>query len=690
MRTKRGSAIAEPFFVVYNAVRLMRFALSLLAVLGLSACTSHVVIPRTVPQPSGDPYVEALIAKADGLRLSDQKQWLRLGHYREGKFSGSLMSEADHATFFLAPDGHKDPRAELHATLRGFFMPPMEEVKPGTRGNPRHPLCRFPARFAWLAEQLQIDPAKLPRQDCSGFFKFVQQIDPASVTVIFSAYYLNNPASAFGHTFLRFNKARTLATGSKRELLDYAVDFSADVDTGNAFIYGFKGLFGMFPGTVKRMPYYYKVRTYAELESRDMWEYELNLTPKQLFMLVAHIWEIGPTYFSYYYLDENCSYRIDRMLEAANPDIDLMSGLQGPVLPADTVKVLFDNPGLVKRVSYRPSQRTIFMRASRDLDGDEGDVVLELARDAGAPLPSGWPVKRQVKVLDAALDYYDMLHMEEIVYERESPEAAHKQQLLERRAALRVASAPEDVEPPWDRRPELSHDAKRFGFAPGYRLRSGAPDEGFINFDFKLAMHDLADPAPGFPEQSQIDFLPTRLRLYPKEDGLKIRLEDFSIVQIVSLNPMHGFDLGLSWRFTIGAKTLENNGCKGEGEAGFRDCLSSKLRLGGGAAKSFWSDALIVFAMLDAAVFVGDVSGILESVVRAGIGPYGGMRIRFDPQLIFVGTGEALWFPEQRDRIVWQADGVLRWGFASQHALSLESRLADRLLEAQLFYLAYL
>lgn len=669
----------------------MRFALSLLAVLVLTACTTHVVVPRTVPDPSSDPYVESLIQKADALRLAEQKQWLRLGHYREGSYEGAYLSEADSPAFFLAPGGREDPQKELHATIRGLFLPPIQEVKADEQGAPRHPLCRFPARFTWLAEQLQIDPARLPKQECAPFFRFLQQIDPASVSVIFSSYYLNNPASAFGHTFLRFSKARTLATGQKRELLDYAVDFAADVDTGNAFIYAFKGIFGAFPGTVKRMPYYYKVRTYADFESRDMWEYELDLSPKQLFMLVAHIWEIGPAYFAYFYLDENCSYRIDMMLEAANADIDLIDHLQSPVLPADTVKVLFKNPGLVKKVSYRPSLRTTFMRAAQDLDGDEADLVLELAGDANTPLPKDWSVDRQVKVLDAALDYYDMRYVEKIVYERESEEASHKQRLLERRAALRVASAPKDAEPPWQRRPELSHDAKRVGVAPGYRFRKGASDEGFVAFDFKLAMHDLADPAPGFPEQSQIDFLPTRLRLYPKDNGLKIRLEDFSIVQIVSLNSMHRFDLGLSWRFTIGAKTLENAGCKDDAsDERWSDCLAGKIRLGGGAAKSIAHDALIVFAMMDAAVFAGDLSGIAEGPVRAGLGPYGGLRIRFDPHLIFVGTGEALWFPEQQDRIVWQGDGVLRWGFAEQHALSFESRVAARLFEGQLFYMAYL
>ena len=45
-----------------------------------------------------------------------------------------------------------------------------------------------------------------------------------------------------------------MAVGERRELLDYGIDFSADVDTGNAVLYALKGLTGLFPGTFKRIP----------------------------------------------------------------------------------------------------------------------------------------------------------------------------------------------------------------------------------------------------------------------------------------------------------------------------------------------------------------------------------------------------------------------------------------------------
>src|SRR5205085_2119317 len=91
------------------------------------------------------------------------------------------------------------------------------------------------------------------------------------------------------------------------DLLDYGVDYSATADTSNPVLYAFKGIFGFFPGTFHIFPYYYKVREYNDYESRDLWEYDLSLTPQQVTMLVAHLYELGATYFDYYYIDENCS-----------------------------------------------------------------------------------------------------------------------------------------------------------------------------------------------------------------------------------------------------------------------------------------------------------------------------------------------------------------------------------------------
>lgn len=658
-----------------NVSRTHRLA----ALLWLAACATGTAgsAVRPDPVPVVHPYAEELVRRALASRLDRHPQWLRLGHYRPGKFAGSVQSEADGPAFFLSARGKLDPRAELVATLRGFFRAPVEEQAKGELGPSEHPLCRFPARFAFLRDALGIALEELPRQRCPRFAEFLRELDPASVSVIFSSYYLNNPASAFGHTFLRFNK-RGLALGERKELLDYAVDFSADVDTGNALVYALKGLTGRFPGTLKRVPYYYKVRQYGDHESRDIWEYELDLTPKELFLLAAHVWELGSTWFAYYYLDENCSYRIDMMIEVVDPKIELMRHLESPVLPADTVQVLFENPGLVKKVSYRPSLRTRFQHGVRDLDDAEVDAMLALVGDEEARLPEGWSKERQARVFDSAVDLLDVRHVKDLTFGRDSVAAEHKRRLLERRSALAVVSDEDEVEPPWDRRPELGHASKRFGLAGG--VRDGG--EGFVALDFRLAMHDLADPSDGYPELSQIEFLPLRASASHRAGELRLRLDEVSIVRIVSLTSLGRFDLSPSWHADAGARTLVGEGCG--------ECLAAKGEVGAGPALAFAGDALTIFAFVDTQLFAsGALGGIAEGPVRLGVGPSGGVRWRLHPTFVALATGEWIWYPAQLDPTVWRVEAVLRWSYASDQALSLEGRAQRGERAAQVFALVY-
>src|SRR5262249_43449182 len=142
------------------------------------------------------------------------------------------------------------------------------------------------------------------------------------------------------------------------------------------------------------------------------------------------------------------------------------------------------------------------------------------------------------------------------------------------------------------------------------------------------------------------------------------------------------FDLAPSWRFSIGARTLENEGCT--------SCMAAKFRLGAGPAFAFAGEAITLFLTVDTWVFSGpDVSGIADSVVRAGFGPSPGIRIRFDPNLIWLLTGEVTWYPEQTDPLIWQADSVLRLSYVHNQALSLELRARNDRKEAQLFALTY-
>lgn len=608
-------------------------------------------------------YASRLVADATAKGLATNDGWKRLVHYRANLFGGHT-SEADAPEFFLAQDGRKDPQAELEATLRGFFSPPAAE-------GVEHPLCRFPARFLWLDEQLHFDPAELPTQACPKLEEFWQRTQVKALTVVFSSYYLNNPSSAFGHTFLRMNKA-TSGSPERRALLDMGIDYSANVPPKeNTLAYAVKGLTGMFPGTFRMLPYYYKVREYNDFESRDLFEYELDLPRDEVVKVAAHVWELGHTYFDYYYLTENCSYHVLAALEVANPKYHLVDRIRSPVVPVDTVKALLAEPGLVSAVRYRPSARSTFRARVRDLSGAQLSAVAELSENPDATLPS-LSEDAMVDVFDAALDLVDVRYAKELLDDRESRGATIKQKLLERRADLGLTSRDLTLVPSPEELPHLSHATSRIG------LGTGMTDahSGFQELRFRMALHDLADSPIGYPEHSQIEFFPTTVRFH--EPTKRVELEDLSLVKITSLNPMNRFDYKPSWKLRVGATRMRDDGCA--------SCVMGVVEGGSGIAVG---EKVTAFATLDVSGMFPRFGGDEGTKARFGVGPAGGLRVRFHPRLVSLTTANYYWQPAQTPKTTWSAASTLRWQYAQNWASEVAARkqpLGSEVSVSALFY----
>ena len=622
--------------------------------------------PADAAQPA---YVDQLVKRARDLRLAERRSWLRLGHYRGGLFGWE--SEVDGNTFFTSPEGKGDPQAELEATLRAFFVPQPRDPEV------QHPICRFPARFLWLSEELPIDPKQLPRVQCEKYFEFVTRLNPGSVTLIFSSYYLNNPASAFGHTFLRVNKAARKDEREGRELLDYGVDYAAIVDTQNALLYAFKGLFGMFPGSFSKMPFYYKVREYNDFESRDLWEYDLDLSPDQVQMLVAHLWELGSTFFRYFYLSENCSYHILGALEVVDPKLELTSRLGWPVIPADTVRALLQNRGLVKALHYRPSNRTQFKHRIETLSAEELTAVDALLDDPHARLSAQLSPTQQVRVLDAAIDLVGVKYARELTKQRSDMDQRGievEQALLERRAGYDLDSDEQPIPVPVDKYPHSGHGSSRVGLGSGYEHYGGF----FHTVSYRLALHDLADPARGYPDGSEIEFMSGSLRYYVEEP--KVTFEDVALVRVRSLTPLTRFDKKLSWMVDTGVKRALDEGCDG--------CVGAYAMVAGGFALEPFGRALTLFALGKLELHAPLESGFFD-IFRVGVGPYGGLRLHFSDDVRAVLTGAWQYLPEQRPWHVFEARGAIRAQYTRDFALGAEGRLAGRSASAQLMSYIY-
>ncbi len=352
-----------------------------------------------------------LIKQAADLHLADKSTWRALVHYRTSLF-GSVESEVDGRDFFNSAKGKVDPEAELAATLASFFS---NVLVPGMGITPS---CRFLARFDWLSRQLDFEKNGLLPPHCEFFDAFFERAAPEALTIVFPSSNPNSASSIFGHTLLRVDSiGRSQAT----HLLDYSINFAAIPNPNDSpILYGLRGLYGGYPGKFTVQPYHMKLREYAQIENRDIWEYTLNLTPEQIRFVLMHLYELVPTYFDYYYISENCAYEMLTVLDIIQPDAPLSNGMKNWALPIDTLKSL-RRAGMVRAVKFRPSQHRVLQQRFYNLSEEE--TTLARQKIAHVPLAptkvetNGLAIERQAAVLDAAFDLarYERIAKSELV-----------------------------------------------------------------------------------------------------------------------------------------------------------------------------------------------------------------------------------------------------------------------------------
>jgi len=602
---------------------------------------------------NAEEYLDGLIAKSRELRLYEQPEWHRLLHYRRDLLGPGVHSLADSPRFFLAPDGKTNPQSELEATLASFFSAIQETPEV------QNPQCAFIARFTWLDRQLRFDYRRMRKQPCHRFNEWRAALNPHGITLIFPTAYLNNPSSMFGHTLLRVDAKDQ---NEKTRLLAYAINFAAITDETNGVLFAIKGLTGLYAGMFSIMPYYLKVREYSDLENRDVWEYELNLTPEQIDMLLMHTWELGPIYFNYYFFNDNCSYYLLELLEVARPDLDLTRGFRWWAIPSDTVRAVVEQNGLLKRVVYRPSNVTVISYRVGLMDTDERDLVSEMSRGLISTENPGFaslPEAARAGVLEVSYDYLSYLRATGRSPVEQSGVLAST--LLVERSHLGA----EESEPPIpvpEVRPDQGHGTSRIALGGGYDYGAN-----FVELSGRVAYHDLMDPEGGYVRGAQIGFLDFAVRDYG--NGIGTRLEDLTVVDILSITPRNQFFRPLSWNIDAGwARRRIKNG-------------SEPLVLGvtGGPGLA-WTvpDTLkgntMIYAFLNA---TAQVNGDLEDGYALGAGPKVGLLTDFtarwrgevyiSSQRFFAGDTDTAWSVGSQQRYTLATDWALRFNLSHQH-----------------------
>lgn len=468
------------------------------------------------------------------LKLSKSNSWLALGHYQKTLFG--YKSYIDSKEFFLSKDGKFSPYKELKKTIELF--------EKSSESLDEHPVCKYPARYEFLKSKLKLNLAVTP--NCKKFNEWYSLINPKGISLIFPTSFINNPASAFGHTFIRID---TENQTEKNSLLAYAANFSASTSGENAVTYALKGLFGGYDGYFSVTPYYKLVRTYSDLEKRDIWEYELNFTEKDASFIVKHLWELRKVSFIYYYLDENCSFHLLGLFEVVRPELKLRDSFKTWVIPIDTIKSIIVDKNLVTKEVFRPSVTTKFTEKLKNSTKDEIKLAKKIVRSEEfnfKAINSKYEKNFLARTYELAYDYLEFLMLSNKIDEKKGQKQSFT--LLKERSKYDLVSKEVKVTPPVT--PERMHESARF-----FSKFGNMDGKNYSEFAFRTPYHDLTDSDYGILSGSQIEFLETRVRRFHKED---FKLQELSVLNIASLSPRLSLVKPLSWRFNFGLKRRDD------------------------------------------------------------------------------------------------------------------------------------
>lgn len=457
-------------------------------------------------------------------------QWHKILLYR--KTLTGYTSEADHQSFFSHKDGKHSPKKELEAFIEQALS---EDPDPKKSVH-----CRFPARMRWLKKFREVPEGKV---QCEDFERFKKRLSAKSISVVFSSYYLNNPGSSFGHTFIRLGKQtfqERETDNTATELLDTGINYGALTEGAGPVLFAIGGLAGWFSGNYNAVQYYYKVREYNDFETRDLWSYQLDMNQEEIDFIVDYVWELGNTRFDYFFLTENCSYHVLSILEAARPTLRLHEYMPRLyTIPAPTLKAL-ESEKLVRKITFRPSASTLFYHQLSLLDKKEKKAVEKLVletEEAGE-----FPPERKALIYDTALSLVDYKYAKDILKGDEKAQSI-KRPLLVARSKIPVRSPEIDFSDRLVRAPHLGHGQKRVALT---YLNTDSTNK--VDLEWRFAFHDILDNDIGYPPKVKLDIMKATLRT----DGHDYQLRDFSVLDVLMLGKRDLFNRSSSWKVKAG------------------------------------------------------------------------------------------------------------------------------------------
>ncbi len=495
--------------------------------------------------------------------------WLKLLHYEPdiGSPTG-LRSAVRSPEFFMHPQGAVEPEQELQATVQGMQAPQAPDADEAALNA--HAQCRFPARLAWLQTRLP-EAQAWPATRCPRWEAWRSKRPIDSVSIVLATGYLGNPASYYGHALLKFNAAPQ--TGMS-ELQQLSINYGALLTDGDdPLTYMAKGVSGGYEGGFSEIDYYHHRQQYGEVELRDLWEYQLDLSPREAALVAAHAWEVLGRKYQYFFFKRNCAFRMAEIVQVID-GIDILPRNRPWTIPQSVLRraageLRGDGRPLVKSVSYQPSRQSRYYASHLALDGREAEVFRQLALGTTRlvdPAFATLPIDGQQAVLDTVIDYQQF--MADAKARSTGELGPLYQQALAERYRLppgrRAGSVPT---------PRPPHE----GRSPGWWQMGAWQSHGMVDMPgvfvrVRAAYYDPLDSDQGHIPNATLSMGDAQVHV--SRQGLRVDHADLMAVESVNpgLTGLPG-DRGEAWKLRLGWEPMKP-GChdcltlRGQGDVG--------------------------------------------------------------------------------------------------------------------------
>ena len=474
-------------------------------------------------------YSKLSFSKDNLINLSRSSKWTRIIGFTDKNWINKDQK------YFLTGNERFSPYEELLESIEEYIK---------YSENKSDFFCKAPARAIFLTHHLPQLPYFNSKR-CTQYSEWSKNGDIESVSLLYVTGYLKNPASFFGHTLLKFNGSNSKANAG---LLDSSLNYGAHTNDDAAVPYVVRGLTGRYSASLVEEKFFRLSAQYQELQNRDIYEYQLSLSEYEKWLVIAYSFEMAQKEFIYYFLADNCAFRLNLILGLAL-ERDPMPGLPWAA-PVDLLMGIAKSDR-VDKITYHPSQTSRTVSALGNLTPSDRDkVATVIDSDPASYRSTDYNMPTKLAILET-LNYLKIESFKDgSSGEVTNIDEKRKKVLLslERDPAVKRDISTPFIFPHQINKPTLLR----------YGIKQIGSDDPIISLQLRAANFEILDTDRTRKTNSEFIFLSPKIAI---QNG-KVRLDEMTLFKVLSLNDSKIIipgDSNFAWGVQVGKFNLSDN-----------------------------------------------------------------------------------------------------------------------------------